>query len=129
VRLLLDTHTLLWWMSDDPQLTPGVRRLIEDGTNSLYFSVASGWEVAIKVRLGKLTFPEPEINLPRHLADNAITPLPIAMEHALHTSTLPFHHRDPFDQLLIAQSQLEEMPILTSDALIAAYSVETLWPK
>ncbi len=128
MRALLDTHIFLWWISDDRQLTPRVREIIGDVDNDLYLSAASGWEMAIKAALGKLRLPK-EINafLHEQLAVNAITALPVQMNHALHVYTLPAHHRDPFDRLLIAQAQLENMPIITSDAQIAKYSVKVLW--
>ena len=128
MRALLDTHTFLWWITDRPQLSARVREIIGDGGNELFLSAASGWEIAIKAQLGKLELPD---DLGRfiieQLALNAFTSLPIQMDHALHVYTLPRHHRDPFDRILVAQCQLENMPILSADPQIAQYPVKVLW--
>ena len=128
MRVLLDTHTFLWWIADDPWLSPRAREIISDGENHLFLSAASAWEIAIKARLGRLTIPEPIATfVPAQLAENAIEGLPIGLSHAFHVYSLPDHHRDPFDRMLVAQSQLENLPILTGDPLIAQYPVETIW--
>lgn len=128
MRALLDTHTFLWWISDDERLSLRVREIISNRHNTLLVSAASGWEMAIKLKLGKLKLarpPEPFIT--DQIAINAFEILPIQMHHALHVYTLLDHHRDPFDRMLIAQSQLENLPILTSDPHIALYPVEVIW--
>ena len=126
--LLLDTHAFLWWISDDPRLSSRASAIIKDGNNKLFLSAASGWEIVIKVRLGRLTLPEPlETFVPEQMALNAIEGLPIQMSHALHVYTLPDHHRDPFDRMLVAQAQLENLPILSADPQISLYAVETVW--
>lgn len=128
MRALLDTHTFLWWITDDKRLSPRARKLIGDGRNRLFLSAASGWEIAIKARLGRLGFStEPGAFIPKQLARNAIRVLPVHLSHALHVYDLPSHHSDPFDRLLIAQSQLEDLPLLTADPLIAQYNVDTIW--
>ena len=128
MRVLLDTHSFLWWITDDPRLSPRAREIMSDGGNQLFFSAASGWEIAIKARLGRLSLPEPlESFVPVQLAENSIEGLPVALSHALHVASLPDYHRDPFDRMLAAQSQLENLPILTGDPLIGRYSVETIW--
>lgn len=128
MRALLDTHTFLWWITDDPRLSPRVRKIIGDGENELFLSAASGWEMAIKAKLGRLQLPDdPEHFIPEQMALNAIAGLPIQMSHALHVYTLPDYHRDPFDRLLVAQSRLEGLPILTADPQIAQYPVKTIW--
>ena len=128
MRVLLDTHSFLWWVTDDPRLSPRARETMSDGENQLFFSAASAWEIAIKARLGRLTIQKPiESFVPAQLAENAIEGLPIGLSHALHVYSLPDHHGDPFDRMLVAQSQLESMPILTGDPLIALYAVETIW--
>jgi PIN domain nuclease of toxin-antitoxin system len=130
MKALLDTHVLLWWLTDAPQLPPHVRELLSDGDNELYFSAASCWEIAIKAGLGKIKLPaKPEIFIANQLAANAIQSLPIAASHALHVFNLPNLHRDPFDRILVAQSQLEGLPIITSDTIIARYKVKTIWEK
>jgi PIN domain nuclease of toxin-antitoxin system len=128
MRVLLDTHSFLWWITDDPRLSMRAREIMSDGENHLFFSAASAWEIAIKARLGRLTISEPIATfVPAQLAENAIEGLPIGLSHALHVHSLPDHHRDPFDRMLIAQSQIENLPILTGDAWIARYPVETVW--
>ena len=128
MRLLLDTHTFLWWISNDTRLSSRAREIISNGNNELLLSAASGWEIAIKVRLGRLQLPyEPERFIPEQLVINAIQSLPIKISHALHTYSLPIYHRDPFDRIIIAQAQLEGLPILTSDLQIAKYKVEIIW--
>ncbi|MEW5866545.1 MAG: type II toxin-antitoxin system VapC family toxin [Bacillota bacterium] len=128
MRALLDTHTFLWWVTGDPHLSPRVFDIISNGQNELFLSAASGWEIAIKARLGRLQLPgSPESFVSRQLAINAIDVLPIQMSHALHVYDLPDYHRDPFDRLLISQAQLEDLPILTVDAEIARYPVSVIW--
>ncbi|TDA65686.1 MAG: type II toxin-antitoxin system VapC family toxin [Clostridia bacterium] len=128
MRALLDTHAFLWWITDDPQLSPKAREVISYGGNNLFLSAASGWEIAIKANLGKLQLPADIIPfVSEQLAINSIEPLPVRMDHALHVYTLPDFHRDPFDRLLVAQAQLENMPILTADPQIAQYPVEVIW--
>ncbi|CAD7773347.1 PIN domain protein [Candidatus Methanoperedenaceae archaeon GB50] len=128
MRVLLDTHTFLWWISNDTRLSSRAREIISNGNNELLLSAASGWEITIKVRLGRLQLPyEPERFIPEQLVINAIQSLPIKISHALHTYSLPIYHRDPFDRIIIAQAQLEGLPILTSDPQIAKYKVEIIW--
>lgn len=128
MRILLDTHAFLWWITDDPQLSVRARECMSGATQELFLSAASGWEIAIKVRLGKLTLPEDrEAFISEQLRINAIQSLPIRMGHALHVAGLPDHHRDPFDRMLVAQSQLEGLPILSVDPQISQYDVEVIW--
>jgi PIN domain nuclease of toxin-antitoxin system len=128
VRALLDTHAFLWWISDDHRLSDKAREIMADGRNELFFSAASGWEISIKAGLGRLEIPE---NLERFISDqlsrNAIQSLPIYLSHVLHTRTLPEHHRDPFDRILISQAILEEIPLLSADHRISHYPVEVVW--
>jgi PIN domain nuclease of toxin-antitoxin system len=128
MKALLDTHTFLWWIADDPRLSARVRKIIGEGKNELFLSAASGWEIAIKAELGRLQVPDDLARFISHqLAVNAIASLPVQMSHALHVRTLPRLHRDPFDRLLVAQSQIEDLPILTADAQIAQYPIKTIW--
>jgi len=128
MMVLLDTHVFLWWIADDRRLSPRASEVIADGRNDLLFSVASGWEIAIKVGLGRIELPSPmERFLIEQLWENHIEVLPIQMSHALHVHALPHHHRDPFDRMLVAQAQLEKLPILSSDRRIAKYDIEILW--
>jgi len=128
MKALLDTHAFLWWITDDERLSPRAVELIGDGANRLFLSAASGWEMAIKAQLGKLELPAPVVAfVDEQLRMNGIESLPILMRHALHVYELPPHHRDPFDRLLIAQAQIEGMPILSSDPQLALYPVEVVW--
>jgi len=114
--------------ANDPQLSQRARQVVEDGATELFLSVASGWEMAIKSRLGKLKVPDDLYSfVAEQVRINAIEVLPIEMIHALHVHALPDHHRDPFDRMLVAQSQIEKMPILTSDPQIARYAVTVIW--
>jgi len=125
---LLDTHTFLWWNMDDPRLSEAARAFILDGRNELYFSAASAWEIAIKAERGRLYLPEaPQEYVGKRLVLHQIRPLPIEISHALHVHALPPLHRDPFDRLLVAQSQLENLPILTGDPGIQQYEVKIIW--
>jgi PIN domain nuclease of toxin-antitoxin system len=128
MRALLDTLTFLWWNMDDPQLSHAARQFIADGRNELFFSAASAWEIAIKAARGKLTLPEaPERYVASRLARHRFQPLPVQISHALRVYDLPDLHRNPFDRLLVVQSQMEGLPILTADENIRRYAVETVW--
>lgn len=128
MRAILDTHTFLWWITDSDELSRKARQILRDPENELYLSAASGWEIALKMRLGRITISgEPESVIPEQMATNAILGLPIHLSHALRTSRLPRHHRDPFDRILIAQAMVEHMPIITRDEAIKQYEVQTYW--
>ncbi|MCB0080263.1 MAG: type II toxin-antitoxin system VapC family toxin [Caldilineaceae bacterium] len=128
MRILLDTHAFLWWINNDPQLSAKARSHIEDVSNEIVFSTVSGWEIAIKSQIGKLTIASDlEQFIANQIAQNYFTILPIKLAHTLYIHKLPMHHRDPFDRILVAQSQLEALTILTVDPLIAQYSVATIW--
>jgi PIN domain nuclease of toxin-antitoxin system len=128
MRALLDTHVLVWWATDDARLSARAREVLSDPVNELLFSVASAWELVIKAQTGKLVLPEPPATyIPSRLSWYAIEPLPVDLRHVLGVADLPLHHRDPFDRLLVAQSRLENLPIVTADPLIAQYPVETIW--
>lgn len=115
---------VLWHVLDDPRLGPGPTAAIEDAEVEVVVSVASFWEIAIKSGLGKLEAPD---DLPARIADLGFDLLPVTGEHAWAVRELPHHHRDPFDRLLIAQAQIERLPILTADPAFAAYDVEATW--
>jgi len=128
MRLLLDTHSFLWFISGSTNLSPTARTLIEDASNQPLLSVASLWEMAIKLSLGKLSLAQPfEVLIPQQMRLNGIKLLGIEVEHAAVVSRLPFHHRDPFDRLLIAQAMVEQMPIVSADAAFDTYTVKRLW--
>lgn len=128
MRALLDTHAFLWWVTNDPQLSPIVRELISNPDNTLYLSVVSAWEIIVKFNIGKLPLPEPPGQFIQScLNSNNFEPLLIALPHVLQIEDLPDHHKDPFDRMLIAPAQAENMPILTIDRLIALYPAQTIW--
>lgn len=120
---LLDTHALLWWMSDPAKLGDDARAVIKDPAHRVLFSAAGAWEMAIKQRLGRLDFPN---NLPEALEADGIEMLPITVSHALAVGDLPLHHQDPFDRILIAQARIEQLILVTRDARIGQYEVQTL---
>jgi len=121
VKLLLDTHLLLWAAGQPDRLTPLARTLLTDLQNELLFSAASLWEVAIKRGLGRADFQVDPRLLRRGLLDNAYRELPVTGEHAVAIDSLPPIHRDPFDRILVAQATIEGITLLTSDPLVAQY--------
>ena len=128
MRILLDTHAFLWWNADDPQLSLTAKNTIADPDNTIYISVVSAWEIIIKIGTGKLSLPEnPEIYIPNRIASNQFETLPILMTHILKISRLEKFHKDPFDRLLIAQSLVEDLSIITIDDQISRYPVKTIW--
>ncbi|MBV8884107.1 MAG: type II toxin-antitoxin system VapC family toxin [Chroococcidiopsidaceae cyanobacterium CP_BM_RX_35] len=128
MRLLLDTHTFIWWVIDDAQLSDAARGCIANPDNDVFLSTASAWEIVIKVNIGKLILPEPpQVYIPSRLSSNQFESLPIQLNHVLQVAALPNHHHDPFDRILVTQSQVEQMPILPINNLIAQYSVNIIW--
>jgi PIN domain nuclease of toxin-antitoxin system len=128
VTILLDTHVLLWFLNDDPQLSASAKGLIEDPSNRKLVSIASCWEIAIKAGLGKLKLDETAFTfLDREIARNNFDLLQISLFHATAVETLPPHHKDPFDRLLVAQSLAEKVPVLSHDEPLDAYGVTRLW--
>jgi PIN domain nuclease of toxin-antitoxin system len=128
MRAILDTHVILWWVTNNPQLSQAVRDIIADSENTLYLSVASSWEIIIKFKTGKLPLPElPTQFIQSCLRVNRFENMAIDLPHVLQINTLPDHHKDPFDRILIAQAQVENIPILTVDRLIVQYPVQTIW--
>lgn len=128
MRVLLDTHAFLWWTMNDPRLSDAARQILEDGANEIIFSVVSGWEIAIKTRLGKLELPDdPRRYVPQLVGHYGFEVLPITLAHSLHVWTLPGHHRDSFDRMLVVQSQLEDVPIITDDPQLARYGIVCIW--
>ena len=128
MKLLIDTQCWLWWFAEPDRLKEATIAQIVDETNELWFSVASVWEMGIKVKLGKLPLPEPiNLYLSSRMKQLGARSLEIRADHALQAGGLPLHHRDPFDRMLIAQAQVEGMTIVTSDRMFNRYEVEILW--
>jgi PIN domain nuclease of toxin-antitoxin system len=126
VKLLLDTHAFLWW--NEASFASFQKSLISDPDSRLYLSVVSAWEMMLKVGTGKLKLPSAvAVYIPARLAHYRIEALPLSLDHVLAAETLPLHHRDPFDRMLVAQAEVERLPILTHDAQIRRYGIETLW--
>jgi PIN domain nuclease of toxin-antitoxin system len=124
VRLLLDTHILLWWLADDPALPAAARTAIGDPASEVFVSAASAWEIAIKHALGRLDFPIAQMTA--ILDEAGFTPLGIEVAHGVIAGALPPHHNDPFDRILVAQAQHEGMTIVTVDTMIRRYAVAVL---
>ena len=128
MTVLLDTHALLWAYWGDPQLSAAAIRLIFEPANRVLVSPASHWEVAIKMKTGKLTLRESFVEFVQHAVfDNGFKIVPIEPSHTALVSQLPFHHKDPFDRLLIAQALSEGVPLVSADAAADAYGVVRLW--
>ena len=128
MRVLLDTHAFLWFVLGDAQLSSMAKSHIFDPVNTKLVSPASYWEIAIKIRLGKYTLDEPyEAFMQRAIFGNGFSILAIEPKHTVALTTLPLHHRDPFDRLLIAQAMVEAIPILSVDTAFDAYPVTRMW--
>jgi PIN domain nuclease of toxin-antitoxin system len=128
VNLLLDTHSLLWVYWNDPKLSTTAAQLVTDPTNRVLVSPASYWEIAIKIKTSKLVLRESFLDFVQHaILDNGFAILPIEPAHCDQLTTLPFHHKDPFDRLLVAQALAEDLPILSIDPILDAYGIQRLW--
>lgn len=131
MRVLIDTHAFLWYMAGAGELSDLARELIDDRANERQLSAAVPWEIAIKYSLGKLEFAEPyESLVPRLIEQNGLSLLHVTVEHTSAVATLPYpnaKHRDPFDRLMIAQSKVEDIPIISVDSRFDDYQVERLW--
>jgi PIN domain nuclease of toxin-antitoxin system len=128
MRVLLDTHALLWFLIDDARLSAAARRLIENPDTEVEVSPASYWEIAIKISKGKYTLPEPyDVFMTRELAMNDFRILPVEIRHTNLLTTLASHHSDPFDRLLIAQSLVDDIPIVSVDEAFDSYGVTRIW--
>jgi len=123
--MLLDTHALLWWLADDSRLSSRARKLIANPANQVVISAVSAWEISIKKALGKL-----EVDVETLLSEvekNGFTMLQVSFQHGLSAGTLPTHHHDPFDRMLIAQSQCEGLHLVSIDSQFSAYDVDVIW--
>jgi PIN domain nuclease of toxin-antitoxin system len=127
MKLVFDAHTFLWWDNEIEKLSPAVRDAFEDESNTLFLSLVRVWEMQIKFQLGKLSLRLPLPDLVREQQElNGVLLLPIRLEHLYQLSALPQHHRDPFDRLLIAQVQVEDLILVTDDSMIQMYNVKIL---
>jgi PIN domain nuclease of toxin-antitoxin system len=127
VNLLLDTHAMLWFVAGDERLSRRARKAIESPDTINYISVASWWEIAIKCSLGKLRIDRPLEDFMDERVEEGFRLLSIEAQHLPALSTLPFHHRDPFDRLIICQAMIENMTICTGDNRFAAYDIQRVW--
>ncbi|MBI1765873.1 MAG: type II toxin-antitoxin system VapC family toxin [Acidobacteria bacterium] len=128
MNLLLDTHTLLWFALGNAQLSATARQLIEDPANTKFVSPASYWEIAIKISIGKYVLHQPyETFFDRAIRQNGFLILPIELRHTAALTNLPYHHRDPFDRLLVAQAMVEGLSLVSIDAVLDAYPIQRLW--
>lgn len=128
MNVLLDTHTFLWFVNDDPRLSQPARVLIEAAETQPFLSTASLWEIAIKISLGKMSLQQSyETFIPEQLAVNGISILHITLEHTAVLTTLPFHHRDPFDRLIAVQSKIEKLTLISADPAFDAYTIARVW--
>jgi PIN domain nuclease of toxin-antitoxin system len=128
VKYLLDTGVWLWSTWEPERISEKARRVFADLGQEVFLSAVSAWEVAIKSAAGKLRLPEPPAAyVPRRMADQGLRPLPVSHQHALAVFALPPHHRDPFDRLLIAQANLEDLILITADRVFQLYTVQLLW--
>ena len=128
MRLLLDTHAFLWWVTDDDRLSERAGELIADGANDVFFSAASAWEIAIKAGLGRIRLPDGGWTFtPQQLERNAFQALPVHVAHAVAVISLADVHRDPFDRMLVAQAMTEGLTIVSADEDLARYPVPVVW--
>ena len=128
MRLLIDTHTLLWWLADDRALPASARKHLARAGNTVFVSSVSAWEIAAKFRLGKLEDAGDLLSdFAGYLARERFESLPVSLDHAIRAGLLPGPHKDPFDRMLIAQAQAEDLPIVSNDAAFDSYHVRRLW--
>jgi PIN domain nuclease of toxin-antitoxin system len=124
VKILLDSHAFLWWLAEDPKLSADARKAVADPSSIIHVSAATLWELSIKAALGKLDLDG--ANLVEEIGENDFVELPMTARHSLAAATLPRHHGDPFDRMLIAQAQLEDLTIVTRDPAFRAYGISIL---
>ena len=127
MELILDTHTVIWFFNGDRQLSAKARKMIEETKNIKYVSIASLWEIAIKIGLKKLEFDGGTKEVSELIEQNSFEILPISIEHTIAYESIEFIHRDPFDRILVAQAMVDNMTILTKDESITKYPIKTQW--
>ena len=126
-QVLLDTHALVWWLEGREKLSARARRAIEDSDTTVFVSAASAWELAIKTQIGKFKSAELVSDLDAQVREEGFVELPISIEHALQAGNLASAHKDPFDRMLIAQAQIEKLPIVSRDDWMDEYGVSRIW--
>lgn len=128
MKVLLDTCAFIWLVTDDPKLSELAKEIFLDTDNELLLSAVTGFEIAVKYSLGKLHLTEqPNEFIANRIQANALTELPVSMAHALVLQDLPWHHKDPFDRLLVAQAMVNQIPLLSADQQLSSYAIERLW--
>jgi PIN domain nuclease of toxin-antitoxin system len=127
VKLLIDTHALVWWWGDPGKLSERAEAILRDTNNTVAVSSAVAWEMAIKVKLGRLQALALVTNLPKVLQEKGFSAYPITIENAVRAGLLPLHHRDPFDRMLVAQAQSLNAPVLSADTALDKYDVVRIW--
>jgi PIN domain nuclease of toxin-antitoxin system len=127
MRVLLDTHCLIWWFNSYDQLSPQALNILENPEYNILVSAASAWEMAIKLKLGKLDALPLISDLSRHVMEEGFREEAVTIDHAVRAGLLPLHHRDPFDRLLVAQAQALNVPILSVDEILDRYDVKRIW--
>ena len=125
--LLIDTHAVIWFITDDNKLPVNIRQLIEDKSNNCYISIASYWEIAIKSSLGRLDLNSNLSEIFRIIEDSGFEILPITIKHILENANLKFHHQDPFDRIIIAQAIIEELSVISKDNEFEKYEISLIW--
>lgn len=126
MRILVDTHIILWYLEGDQSLSKPRRQRIVDANNDIFVSIASLWEISVKISIGKLKISRPFSDVLLQLSSQNIAILPIMPGHVLQLTTLPLHHRDPFDRMIIAQSQVEFLSVMSHDPIFGSYGVKLL---
>jgi PIN domain nuclease of toxin-antitoxin system len=127
VKLLLDTHAFIWWTSEPAKLSAKALAACKSEDNLLIVSVVSIWEIQIKHQIGKFSLTMPLAEIVERQSEEGVVILPVRLDHVLTLDSLPIHHKDPFDRLLIAQASAEKAVLVTHDALISQYPIETIW--
>jgi PIN domain nuclease of toxin-antitoxin system len=127
MKVLLDTHALVWWFNEPTRLSKRASAILGNPATTVYVSAAVAWEVAIKANLGKLDALPLVTELARHVAEEGFAELPVSIDQAVRAGLLPRYHRDPFDRLLVAQAQDLNVPVLSSDAILDRYDVKRIW--
>jgi PIN domain nuclease of toxin-antitoxin system len=128
MRILIDTHALLWWLADDPALPPSARKHLANPGNAIFVSSASAWEIGTKFRIGKLPDADNLLaDFDGYLAREHFETIHISIDHAVRAGLLPGPHKDPFDRMLIAQAQAESLPVISNDEVFDSYGVRRLW--